>query len=81
MSRFWDSNPTFLNQVCIEALNRMRAIDQLKQLFVDKPTVEIRRRSQIKIQWFQPKLICEVAFAERTDNEQLAADNVFRLSG
>jgi hypothetical protein len=53
MSRSWDSNPGF-NQICIEALNPNEAIDQRKPLFIDKPTVEIRRRSQKEIQWFQP---------------------------
>jgi bifunctional non-homologous end joining protein LigD len=44
---------------------------RLKPLFTDKPTVENPPKIPEKIQWVQPKLVCEVAFAEWTEDEQL----------
>ena len=46
-------------------------IDRLKPLFTDKPTVENPLKIPEKVQWVQPKLVCEVAFAEWTEDEQL----------
>jgi bifunctional non-homologous end joining protein LigD len=46
-------------------------IERLKPLFTDKPTVENPPKIPEKIQWVQPKLVCEVAFAEWTEDEQL----------
>jgi bifunctional non-homologous end joining protein LigD len=47
------------------------AIDRLKPLFIDKSPVENPPRIPERIQWVQPKLVCEVAFAEWTEDEQL----------
>jgi ATP dependent DNA ligase C terminal region len=47
------------------------AIDRLKPLFTDKPTVENPPKIPERIQWVQPKLVCEVAFAEWTQNGKL----------
>jgi bifunctional non-homologous end joining protein LigD len=47
------------------------AIDRLKPLFIDKPSVENPPKIPEKIQWVAPKLVCEVAFAEWTEDEQL----------
>jgi bifunctional non-homologous end joining protein LigD len=47
------------------------AIDRLKPLFTDRSPVENPPRVPEKIQWVQPKLVCEVAFAEWTEDEQL----------
>jgi bifunctional non-homologous end joining protein LigD len=47
------------------------AIARLKRLFTDKPPVENPPKIPEKIQWVQPKLVCEVAFAEWTEDEQL----------
>jgi bifunctional non-homologous end joining protein LigD len=47
------------------------AIDRLRPFFTDKPPVENPPRIPEKIQWVQPKLVCEVAFAEWTEDEQL----------
>jgi bifunctional non-homologous end joining protein LigD len=46
-------------------------IERLKPFFTDKPTVENPPKIPEKIQWIQPKLVCEVAFAEWTADEQL----------
>ena len=46
-------------------------IDRLKPLFADKPTVENPPKIPEKIQWVKPQLVCEVAFAEWTEDEQL----------
>jgi ATP dependent DNA ligase C terminal region len=46
-------------------------IDRLKPLFTDKPTVENPPKIPEKIQWVQPKLVCEVAFAEWTLDGEL----------
>jgi bifunctional non-homologous end joining protein LigD len=47
------------------------AIERLKPLSLDEPSVENPPRIPEKIQWVQPKLVCEVAFAEWTQDEQL----------
>jgi bifunctional non-homologous end joining protein LigD len=47
------------------------AIDRLKPLFTDKPTVENPPKIPERIQWVQPKLVCEVAFAEWTQDGEL----------
>jgi bifunctional non-homologous end joining protein LigD len=47
------------------------AIDRLKPLFIDKSPVENPPRIPEKIQWVQPRLVCEVAYAEWTEDEQL----------
>jgi bifunctional non-homologous end joining protein LigD len=46
-------------------------IDRLKPLFTDQLPVENPPRIPEKIQWVQPKLVCEVAFAEWTEDGQL----------
>src|ERR1700730_17785843 len=47
------------------------AIDRLKPLFTDKPTVDNPPKILERIQWVQPKLVCEVAFAEWTQDGEL----------
>jgi bifunctional non-homologous end joining protein LigD len=47
------------------------AIDRMKPFFTEKPSVENPPKFPEKIQWVQPKLVCEVAFAEWTADEQL----------
>jgi bifunctional non-homologous end joining protein LigD len=46
-------------------------IELLKPLFIDKSPVENPPKIPEKIQWVQPKLVCEVAFAEWTEDEQM----------
>jgi ATP-dependent DNA ligase len=48
-----------------------KTIERLKPLFTDKPTVENPFKIPEKIQWVAPQLVCEVAFAEWTEDEQL----------
>ena len=48
-----------------------KAIDRLRPFFTEKPPVENPPKIPEKIQWVQPKLVCEVAFAEWTEDEQL----------
>ena len=45
-------------------------IERFKPLFTDKPTVENPPKIPEKIQWVEPKLVCEVAYAEWTEDEQ-----------
>jgi bifunctional non-homologous end joining protein LigD len=47
------------------------AIDRLRPFFTNKPSVENPPKIPEKIQWVQPRLVCEVAFAEWTEDEQL----------
>jgi bifunctional non-homologous end joining protein LigD len=47
------------------------ALDRLKPLFTDKPTVENPPKIPEKIQWVRPNLVCEVAFAEWTTDGEL----------
>jgi bifunctional non-homologous end joining protein LigD len=46
-------------------------IDRLKPLFTDKSPVENPPKIPEKFQWVHPKLVCELAFAERATDEQL----------
>jgi bifunctional non-homologous end joining protein LigD len=46
-------------------------IERLRPLFTGKPTVENPPNIPEKIQWVEPRLVCEVAFAEWTEDEQL----------
>jgi bifunctional non-homologous end joining protein LigD len=47
------------------------AIDRLKPLFIDKSPVENPPEVPERIQWVHPKLVCEVAFAEWTEDGEL----------
>ena len=47
------------------------AIDRLKPLFIDELPVENPPKIAEKIQWVQPMLVCEVAYAEWMGDEQL----------
>jgi bifunctional non-homologous end joining protein LigD len=47
------------------------AVDQLKPFFTDKPPVENPPKIAEKIQWVAPNLVCEVTFAEWTQDGEL----------
>ena len=47
------------------------ALKRMKPLFVQKSPFENPPRVPEKIQWVQPKLVCEVTFAEWTEDEQM----------
>jgi bifunctional non-homologous end joining protein LigD len=47
------------------------AIERLRPLFTDTPTVENPPKIPEKIQWIRPELVCEVAFAEWTLDGEL----------
>jgi bifunctional non-homologous end joining protein LigD len=47
------------------------AIARLKPLFIDKPPVANPPKIPERIQWVRPKLVCEVAFAEWTQDGEL----------
>jgi bifunctional non-homologous end joining protein LigD len=47
------------------------AVERMQPLFIDKCPFVNPRNIKEKIQWVQPKLVCEVAFAEMTADEQL----------
>jgi bifunctional non-homologous end joining protein LigD len=46
-------------------------IERLKPSLTDKPTVENPPKIPERIQWVEPKLVCEVAFAEWTQDGEL----------
>jgi bifunctional non-homologous end joining protein LigD len=62
---FGHSGTGFSEKALAEAINRMRPF------FIDKPPVENPPKIPEKIQWVQPQLVCEVAYAEWTEDEQL----------
>jgi ATP dependent DNA ligase C terminal region len=47
------------------------AIDRLRPFFIDKSPVENPPNIPEKIQWVEPRLVCEVAFAEWTEDGEL----------
>jgi bifunctional non-homologous end joining protein LigD len=47
------------------------AVQRLRPFFTSTPTVENPPSIAEKIQWVKPALVCEVAFAEWTEDEQL----------
>src|SRR6516162_9842081 len=47
------------------------ALDRMRPLFTDRSPFKNPPKVTEKIQWVEPKLVCEVAFAEWTDDEQL----------
>lgn len=47
------------------------AIERLTPFFTDKPTVENPPKIPEQTQWVQTRLVCEVAYAEWTEDEQL----------
>ena len=47
------------------------AIDRLKPLFIDESPVENPPKIPEKIQWVKPAFVCEVAFAEWTQDGEL----------
>jgi bifunctional non-homologous end joining protein LigD len=47
------------------------AIDRMKPLFTDKSPFENPPRIPEKIQWVKPKLVCEISFAEWTQDGEL----------
>jgi bifunctional non-homologous end joining protein LigD len=47
------------------------ALKRMKPLFTEKSPFENPPRVPEKIQWVKPKLVCEVTFAEWTDDEQM----------
>ncbi len=54
-----------------EGKGSRKAVDRLNPLFLDKPSVENPPKIPEKMQWVKPKLVCEVAYAEWTQDEQL----------
>jgi hypothetical protein len=48
------------------------AHDRLKPLFIDESPGGNPLRIPEKIQWVQPILVCEVAFAERTEDASIS---------
>jgi bifunctional non-homologous end joining protein LigD len=47
------------------------AIQRLRPFFIEKPPVENPPKIPEKIQWVEPRLVCEVAFAEWTEGGEL----------
>jgi ATP-dependent DNA ligase len=47
------------------------AMDRMRPFFTDRSPFDNPPKVKEKVQWLQPKLVCEVAFAEMTADEQL----------
>ena len=47
------------------------AIDRLRPFFANNPPVENPPKIPEKIQWVQPKLVCEAAYAQWTEDGRL----------
>ena len=62
---FGHSGTGFSERGLQAALDRMRPLFTAKSPFVNPPKIPER------VQWVRPELVCEVAFAEWTDDEQL----------
>ena len=46
-------------------------MERLRPLFIDRAPVANPPKIPERIQWVEPKLVCEVAFAEWTEDEEL----------
>jgi bifunctional non-homologous end joining protein LigD len=46
-------------------------LSRMRPLFTDKPPFENPPKVKEKIQWVKPELVCEIAFAEWTLDEEL----------
>ncbi|MBV8483870.1 MAG: non-homologous end-joining DNA ligase [Verrucomicrobia bacterium] len=62
---FGHSGSGFTEKGIQDALKRMKPLSIEKSPFINPPRVSE------KIQWLRPKLVCEVTFAEWTDDEQM----------
>jgi bifunctional non-homologous end joining protein LigD len=62
---FGHSGTGFSKRALQDALDRMRPLATSNSRFVNPP------RPAERVQWIKPELVCEVAFAEWTDDEQL----------
>ena len=62
---FGHSGSGFSEKGIDEALRRMKPLLSEKSPFANPPRVSE------KIQWVEPKLVCEVTFAEWTEDEQM----------
>ena len=62
-----------------KALKEM--VDRLKPLFSAKFPFENPPEVPEKIQWVKPRLVCEVSFAEWTDDEQMRQTTFLVLRG
>jgi bifunctional non-homologous end joining protein LigD len=60
-----------------KALNEI--LDRLKPLFIIECPFDNPPKVPEKIQWVQPRLVCEVAFAEWTEDEQMRQTTFLRL--
>jgi len=56
-------------------------VDRLKPLFSAKFPFENPPEVPEKIQWVKPRLVCEVSFAEWTDDEQMRQTTFLVLRG
>jgi bifunctional non-homologous end joining protein LigD len=65
---------------CFSEKGLADAVQRLRPYFTDKPIVENPPKIPEKIQWVEPRLVCEVAFAEWR-RRAVAPDNVSRLAG
>jgi bifunctional non-homologous end joining protein LigD len=57
------------------------AVDRLRPFFTDKSPFENPPKIPEKIQWVKPAFVCEVAFAEWTEDEQLRQTTFLGVEG
>ncbi|MFY9983982.1 MAG: hypothetical protein WAK31_04450 [Chthoniobacterales bacterium] len=55
------------------------AVDRMKPLFIDKCPFVNPPNIKKKIQWVQPRLVCEIVYAELTADDQITTDYLPRL--
>jgi bifunctional non-homologous end joining protein LigD len=56
------------------------AVERMKPFFTDKSPFVNTPNIKEKIQWVQPKLVCEIEYAELTADGPAAPDNVLRMA-
>jgi bifunctional non-homologous end joining protein LigD len=72
---FGHSGSGFTNKALKEMVDRLKPLFSAKFPFENPPEVPE------KIQWVKPRLVCEVSFAEWTDDEQMRQTTFLVLRG
>ena len=72
---FGHSGSGFTNKALKEMVDRLNPLFSAKFPFENPPEVPE------KIQWVKPRLVCEVSFAEWTDDEQMRQTTFLVLRG
>jgi bifunctional non-homologous end joining protein LigD len=57
------------------------ALERMRPLFTDRSPFINPPKAAERVQWIRSELVCEVGFAEWTDDEQLRQTYLLRLTG